>query len=47
VARAEVALDDYDAEKAVRRPWLSRNRVGIAFWVFLLTCLAILWKMLS
>jgi ubiquinone biosynthesis protein len=47
VARAEVALDDYDMEKAARRPWLSRTMVVAAFWVFILTCLAILWKMLS
>jgi len=47
VARAELALDDYDAEKRARRPWINRPMALAAFWIFLLTLLAVLWTLVT
>jgi ubiquinone biosynthesis protein len=47
VARAETALDDYDAEKAARRPWISRDMVLIAWWVVVLMGLLLIWRLIT
>jgi ubiquinone biosynthesis protein len=48
VARAETALDDYDAEKAAaRRPWISRTLVLVALWVVVLAGLMLIWRLIT
>jgi ubiquinone biosynthesis protein len=45
LSRAEVALDDYDRDKANSRPFVSRALVNVAVWVFMLTCVLFIWKL--
>ncbi|HEY4202008.1 MAG TPA: 2-polyprenylphenol 6-hydroxylase [Devosiaceae bacterium] len=47
VRRAEAALDEYEAEKAVRRPWINRPMAITAWWVLVLAAVILIWRLIT
>jgi len=47
VRQAEAALAEWQAERNQRRPWLSRGLLLFGFWVVVLTCLTLIWRLLT
>ena len=47
LARAEGVLSDYEAERKARRPRFSPTVLLVAFWLALITCAVLLWRLVG
>ncbi|MGB3024379.1 2-polyprenylphenol 6-hydroxylase [Paradevosia shaoguanensis] len=45
VRQAEAALNEWQAEKDQREPWLSRGLLLFGFWLVVLTCIIVIWRL--
>ncbi|KFL27930.1 hypothetical protein JP74_05995 [Devosia sp. 17-2-E-8] len=45
VRQAEAALNEWQAEKDQREPWLARGLLLFGFWLVVLTCIIVIWRL--